>query len=89
MARFVGAAAWLATLDEAECAALDDDAFWINVYNALVMHATVVIGGPANTPDARTAFFSGATGAAYDVGGHRLSLDDIEHGAHTPRHSLS
>ena len=30
-------------------------------------------------PEARTAFFAGATGATYEVAGHVLSLDDVEH----------
>ena len=34
---------------------------------------------PEDTPEARTAFFSGATGATYEVAGHVLSLDDVEH----------
>ena len=55
------------------------DAFWINLYNAMVLHATVVLGPPEDTPEARTAFFSGATGATYEVAGHVLSLDDVEH----------
>ncbi len=55
------------------------DAFWINLYNAMVLHATVVLGPPEDTPEARTAFFGGATGATYDVAGHVLSLDDVEH----------
>ena len=55
------------------------DAFWINLYNAMVLHATVVLGPPDDNPEARTAFFGGATGATYEVAGHVLSLDDVEH----------
>ena len=55
------------------------DAFWINLYNAMVLHATVVLGPPDDNPEARTAFFSGKTGATYEVAGHILSLDDVEH----------
>lgn len=51
-------------------------AFWLNVYNALVLHAVV----------ARRAF-SGVraigdffTASQYFVGGHAFSLDEIEHG---------
>lgn len=54
-------------------------AFWINLYNVLVLHSTAVLGAPA-TPDERSKYFSGQSGAAYRVGGQRLSLDDIEHG---------
>ena len=55
------------------------DAFWINLYNAMVLHATVVLGSPEDTPETRTDFFSGKTGATYEVAGHVLSLDDVEH----------
>ena len=55
------------------------DAFWINLYNAMVLHATVVLGSPDDNPEARTDFFSGKTGATYEVAGHVLSLDDVEH----------
>jgi glutaredoxin len=54
-------------------------AFWINLYNALVMHSNVVLGNPTN-PAERSAFFSGSTGGRYRVGPFDLSLDDIEHG---------
>lgn len=61
-------------------AALDErKAFWVNLYNCLVMHATVVFGGPADA-EQRSAFFTGKIGAAYEVCGMRFSLDDIEHG---------
>jgi hypothetical protein len=33
-----------------------------------------------DSPDARAAFFSGRTGAAYVVDGRIFSLDDVEHG---------
>jgi glutaredoxin len=55
------------------------DAFWINLYNAMVLHATVVLGPPKDEPAARTAFFSGDSDATYAVAGHVLSLDDVEH----------
>ncbi|KAJ1454913.1 hypothetical protein M885DRAFT_521212 [Pelagophyceae sp. CCMP2097] len=78
MASFVAATQGLAQLDDAACLKLDD-AFWINTYNALVMHAQVVVGMGA-TPAERTAFFSGETGATYRIGGFDLSLDAMEHG---------
>lgn len=53
-------------------------AFWINVYNALVIHGLAVVGPPVDA-DGRARFYGGETGVAYDVGGWRLSLDDIEH----------
>ena len=55
-------------------------AFWVNVYNALVIHSTAIVGSPADSPPARSAFFSGRTGARYCVAGLLLSPDDIEHG---------
>lgn len=55
-------------------------AFWLNLYNSLVIHGTAVAGAPADEPASRADFFGGRTGVAYEVGGFRLSLDDIEHG---------
>ena len=54
-------------------------AFWLNLYNCLVLHATATLGAPTTAAE-RTAFFSGASGAVYRVGDMRFSLDDIEHG---------
>ena len=51
-----------------------------NIYNALIIHATCVLGAPDNSPQARSEFFSGASGAAYEISGLRFSADDIEHG---------
>jgi hypothetical protein len=50
--------------------------FFINVYNFLVVHASALFGVPQTTW-ARMKFFSGA---AYSIGGHVLSLQDIENG---------
>jgi hypothetical protein len=44
------------------------------------MHATAVIGSPADSPSDRTLFFSGKTGVTYNIGGYDFSPDDIEHG---------
>ncbi len=51
-------------------------ALFINVYNALVIHATIVYGRPTNTL-ARLAFFAHA---AYRIGPYKFTLNDIEHG---------
>jgi hypothetical protein len=51
-------------------------AFWINVYNALVVHAIVALG--VRTSVRRTWNFFGR--ARYVIGGLAFSLDDIEHG---------
>jgi hypothetical protein len=61
----------VAALPEAERRAA-----WLNLYNALVMHALAV--GPVPTSSlARSRFYSGS---AYRVAGQVLSLDDLEHG---------
>ena len=54
--------------------------FFVNLYNALIIHATCVIGAPENSPEARSRFFNGSTGARYRIGGVDFSPDDIEHG---------
>jgi hypothetical protein len=51
-------------------------AFWINVYNALVLHALIEFQIRGNLLDHRWIFRS----ARYAVGPYLLSLDDIEHG---------
>ena len=51
-------------------------AFWINVYNALVVHGIVALGVRRSVM--RTWNFFGR--ARYRVGGLLFSLDDIEHG---------
>jgi len=53
-------------------------AFWLNLYNAIVVHANAVIGAPVHR-EGRTAFYAGNSGVAYKVAGFKLSLDDIEH----------
>lgn len=58
---------------------LDDGertALFINLYNALVIHANIVFGPPASNYQ-RMRFFSGVT---YLVAGHPLSLNDMENG---------
>ncbi|KAJ4800244.1 hypothetical protein LUZ62_051490 [Rhynchospora pubera] len=59
-------------------------AFWINVYNSLIMHAYLVYGTP-QSPLRRTAVFHKA---AYNIGGHMVTADSIESsflGFRTPR----
>eukprot|EP00003_Mantamonas_plastica_P005887 TRINITY_DN147_c2_g1_i1.p1 TRINITY_DN147_c2_g1~~TRINITY_DN147_c2_g1_i1.p1 ORF type:complete len:340 (-),score=113.48 TRINITY_DN147_c2_g1_i1:240-1259(-) len=51
-------------------------AFFINAYNLLVMHASIVQGTPNNVFK-RLQFFAGP---AYDIEGWHYSLNDIEHG---------
>ncbi|GEM83267.1 DUF547 domain-containing protein [Meiothermus hypogaeus] len=52
-------------------------AFWINLYNVLVLHAVVVRGHPGQNPLRQLVFFLRKD---WVIGGHRWSLDDIEHG---------
>eukprot|EP01094_Clydonella_sp_ATCC50884_P000341 TRINITY_DN10267_c0_g1_i1.p1 TRINITY_DN10267_c0_g1~~TRINITY_DN10267_c0_g1_i1.p1 ORF type:complete len:520 (+),score=191.95 TRINITY_DN10267_c0_g1_i1:33-1592(+) len=51
-------------------------AFFINIYNALVIHAYVE-KGPPRTSWQRLRFF---TRMSYKIGGQNFSLNDIEHG---------
>ncbi|MGH8709404.1 MAG: DUF547 domain-containing protein, partial [Burkholderiales bacterium] len=51
-------------------------AFWLNVYNALVLHAVVARRAFAGVR-ALGDFFAASQ---YVIGGHVFSLDDIEHG---------
>lgn len=51
-------------------------AFWINIYNALVIHGIVALGLRQSVWEAGPFFRR----ARYVVGGHVFSLDDIEHG---------
>ncbi|XP_047155280.1 uncharacterized protein LOC124826489 [Vigna umbellata] len=49
-------------------------AFWINIHNALVMHAFLAYGIPQN--NVKRAFL--LLKAAYNVGGHTISADTIQ-----------
>jgi len=55
-------------------------AFFLNLYNALVIHANAFIRPPENNPESRSLFFTGKSGAYYNLAGFSFSLDDIEHG---------
>ncbi|WP_298816521.1 DUF547 domain-containing protein [Chloroflexus sp.] len=54
-------------------------AFWINLYNVLVIDAVIAFGVRRSVADelAGISFFQAA---AYRIGGQRCSLNDIEHG---------
>lgn len=54
-------------------------AFWINLYNSMVIHAQC-LGMSGEAAQSRGDFFRGHAGAVYDIGGLTWSLDDIEHG---------
>ena len=73
---YVAAASWLATFDPAELDERRARAFWLNVYNGLVVHA-VVARNVKRSVLLDPGFFRRN---AYRVAGVRVSLDDIEHG---------
>ncbi|XP_010518712.1 PREDICTED: uncharacterized protein LOC104798362 isoform X2 [Tarenaya hassleriana] len=50
-------------------------AFWVNVYNSLVMHAYLAYGVPANSLRRLALFHK----SAYNIGGHIISANTIEH----------
>ncbi|MFB0557075.1 MAG: DUF547 domain-containing protein [Dehalococcoidia bacterium] len=52
-------------------------AFWINLYNSLMVHAVIFFGIEKSIWEAGWGFFRKA---AYNIGGFRYSADDIEHG---------
>lgn len=51
-------------------------AFFINTYNILMIHGSIVYGAPSSALE-RKSFFSKV---AYLIAGHRFTLNDIEHG---------
>jgi hypothetical protein len=51
-------------------------AFWINLYNVLVIHGVIALGIRDSVSEIRN-FFSRIS---YIIGGHEFSPDDIEHG---------
>lgn len=55
-------------------------AFWINLYNALVLDAVITFGVQDSVTEGRLGILAFFRRAAYVVGGRRVSLEDIEHG---------
>jgi len=55
-------------------------AFWINLYNALVIDAVIAFGIQHSVSEVRGGILAFFRRAAYNVGGMRFSCDDIEHG---------
>jgi len=51
-------------------------AFWINIYNALVVHGILALRIKKSVKEV-SGFFEKVS---YDIGGYAFSLDDIEHG---------
>jgi Protein of unknown function, DUF547 len=74
-------AAALRTLDLTTLASREARlAFWINVYNALVIAAVIGFNVRQSVTEGRLGYLAFFRRAAYVVGGYRLSCDDIEHG---------
>ncbi|KAL3162490.1 hypothetical protein ABBQ32_010153 [Trebouxia sp. C0010 RCD-2024] len=68
-----------AELQKVEVASLDREermAFFINIYNAVVVHALAVFG-PASNLQQRLTFFNSIK---YNIGGQDYSANDMEHG---------
>jgi len=77
--QFVDATAELQNVQLSELLSLSREekmSFFINVYNALVIHALVAVG-PATSTLARLKWFDNIS---YTIGGVRFSSNDIEHG---------
>ncbi len=55
-------------------------AFWINLYNVLVLDAVIAFGVQRSVKEGRFGVLTFFRRAAYNVAGLRMSLDDIEHG---------
>jgi len=71
----------LRTLDLSTLTAREEQlAFWINLYNALVIDAVIAFGVQRSVAEGRAGVLAFFRRAAYNVGGQRFSLEDIEHG---------
>ncbi len=55
-------------------------AFWINLYNVLIINATITFGISRSVTEGRLGILAFFRQAAYNVGGQRFSANDIEHG---------
>lgn len=55
-------------------------AFWINLYNALILDAAIALGVRRSVTEGRLGILTFFRRAAYNVGGERFSANDIEHG---------
>lgn len=80
-ADYAAAAAELQAVPLSSLAALparERFALFVNLYNAVVVHAVAERGGPGATPGERAKFYSQVS--TYDVGGLPFAADDMEHG---------
>jgi glutaredoxin len=73
---FAAAAAELQVVDVSLLGREEALCFWINTYNALIVHAVAVHGAAASTL-ARLTWFGAVS---YEIGGARFSANDVEHG---------
>ncbi len=51
-------------------------AFWVNLYNVTVIHGVIALGLKDSVKEVRNFFRR----VAYQIGGHRFTPDDMEHG---------
>lgn len=76
-AEYVDAAKLLRRFDPSTLKSREEKlAFWINLYNALTVHGIIAFQPKKSVWDVKGFFGK----AAYNVGGHRFSLSDIENG---------
>ena len=76
-AEFLGLVPDLRQFDPSELSSeIERRAFWINLYNVLMIHGLVAYGAKRSAEEIKGIFVR----LAYIVGGYRYSLDDIEHG---------
>ena len=76
-ADFQNVAAALREFDPATLRGREEQiAFWINIYNVLLIHCLIAYGARRSARDVRGVFVR----CAYNIGGLRYCLDDIEHG---------
>eukprot|EP00958_Prasinococcus_capsulatus_P017877 scaffold2045_cov404-Prasinococcus_capsulatus_cf.AAC.70 len=73
---YIEASAELQRVEVLDLSREEKIAFFVNIYNAMVVHATATLGAPDNLIQ-RLGFFSSIT---YNIGGQAYSCDDIEHG---------
>jgi len=76
---YVDAAAELQKVDLGSLSTRREEAmaFWINVYNAMVVHATAAIGPAEGGTFGRLRWYSSVS---YSIGGFKFNLNDVEHG---------
>jgi hypothetical protein len=55
-------------------------AFWINLYNALLIDAVITLGVQQSVAEGKLGILAFFRRAAYRIDGKRVSLEDLEHG---------